>query len=115
MFRSSHNDFVCLLSIIESIDKIFIYIDKFNDADEFNNDSKSFDAAMMNFIVIGEMAVKLSEEFKKSTEAKINWFKIKGFRNIIVHNYFGIDAEEVWQIIHNNLPNLKKDIKEIID
>lgn len=59
------------------------------------------------------MADKLSDEFKNSTESQIDWFKIKGFRNIIAHNYFGINAEEVWQIIHNSLGSLKTDIEKI--
>lgn len=114
MSKISHKDFGCLLSINESIDKIFLYIEKFKDADDFFQNSISFDATMMNFIIIGEMADKLSDEFKNSTESQIDWFKIKGFRNIIAHNYFGIDAEEVWQIIHNSLESLKTDIEKII-
>lgn len=53
---------------------------------------------MMNFVVIGEMVDKISDEFKKSL-SNIEWIKIKGFRNIVAHDYFGIDAEEVLQII----------------
>ena len=37
------------------------------------------------------------------TSGKIDWLKVKGFRNIVAHNYFGIDAEEVWQIISGSL------------
>ena len=66
---------------------------------------------MMNFIVIGEMVEKLSETFIKKTNTRIDWFKIKGFRNIIAHNYFGIDAEEVWQIIHDSLVKLKAELE----
>jgi len=65
----------------------------------------------MNFIVIGEMAGKLSSEFVAETNDIIDWLKVKGFRNIIAHNYFGIDAEEVWQIIQHNI----KDLKEKLD
>ena len=43
------------------------------------------------------------------------WSKVKDFRNIIAHNYFGIDAEEVWQIIKNDLPKLKDDINKILN
>ena len=49
----------------------------------------------MNFIVIGEMADKLSDDFKLKTQENVDWLKIKSFRNIIAHNYFGVDAEEV--------------------
>jgi len=49
------------------------------------------------------------------TEPEINWFKIRGFRNIIAHNYFGIDAEEVWQIINESIIGLEKNIKQLID
>ncbi|MFW5759330.1 MAG: DUF86 domain-containing protein [Bacteroidota bacterium] len=99
--------------MIDSIEKIKQYTDSFQDADDLYSDSKSFDAVMMNFVVIGEMADKLSEEFKSSTEWQIDWIKIQGFRNIIAHNYFGIDAEEVWQIIKDNLPDLENKVKKI--
>ena len=114
MYSPSHKDFACLLNISESITKIKKYSKHFRDADELYNDTKSFDAVMMNFVVIGEMAEKLSEEFRLSTESKIDWFKIRGFRNIIAHNYFGIDAEEVWQIIINRLENIEIEINSII-
>lgn len=68
----------------------------------------------MNFVVIGEMVNKLSERFRKDYSS-INWSKVKDFRNIIAHNYFGIDAEEVWQIIKNDLPKLKDDINRILN
>ncbi len=69
---------------------------------------------MMNFIVIGEMVDKLSDDILKETSGKIDWFKVKGFRNIVAHNYFGIDAEEVWQIIHDTLINLEKELESLI-
>jgi uncharacterized protein with HEPN domain len=50
---------------------------------------KHFDAVLMNFIVIGEMAGKLSEDFK-NIHNEIEWWKIKGLRNIVAHNYFGV-------------------------
>jgi len=69
---------------------------------------------MMNFVVIGEMVDKLSNDFKTS-HPKIEWMKIKGFRNIVAHDYFGIDAEEVWQIIKEKIPTLKSDIGQLLD
>lgn len=104
----------CLEAIIEAIDKILEYTSGFNSADELDNNHLIFDAAMMNFVVIGEMVDKLSEDFKKNYSL-VEWTKIKGFRNIVAHNYFGIDAEEVWQIIRNKIPNLKIEITSILD
>jgi uncharacterized protein with HEPN domain len=110
----SHKDTACLLNILDSIGKIIEYTQTYNDADALYEDSKSFDAVMMNFIVIGEMADKLSTEFRDSTESQIDWIKIRGLRNIIAHNYFGIDAEEIWQIIHDSLVKLAASIEKII-
>jgi uncharacterized protein with HEPN domain len=93
-------DHHCLESILEATDRIIEYTSGFDSADNFNNDYRNFDATMMNFVVIGEMVDKLSTDFKRD-HTTIEWIKIKGFRNIVAHDYFGIDAEEVWQIIKN--------------
>lgn len=105
-----NKDNYCLETIIEAIDRINEYTSGYKSADEFNDDYRNFDATMMNFVVIGEMVEKLSEEFKLNHD-NIDWVKIKGFRNIVAHDYFGIDAEEVWQIIKNKIPALKTDIQ----
>ncbi len=104
----------CLESIIEATDRIIEYTSGIKSADDFNNDYRNFDATMMNFVVIGEMVDKLSDAFKKK-HSEIEWIKIKGFRNLVAHDYFGIDAEEVWQIIKNKIPALKSDIKLLLD
>ena len=104
----------CLINIIEAIEKINNYTDSFGSAESFYNDSKSFDAVLMNFVVIGEMVSKLSNKFI-SEHSEIEWWKIKGLRNIVAHDYFGVDAEEVWQIIHKHLYILEKYIRKIIN
>lgn len=86
----------------------------FDSADNFNNDYRNFDATMMNFVVIGEMVNKLSDDFKRD-HTNIEWIKIKGFRNIVAHDYFGIDAEEVWQIIKHKIPSLKSETQNLLD
>ena len=100
--------------MLDAIEKIKQYSAPHSSADEFLDNIQAFDASMMNFIVIGEMVEKLSEELIDATKNEIDWFKIKGFRNILAHNYFGIDAEEVWQIIQNRLPKLEIQVKKII-
>ncbi len=109
----SEKDKLNLLSISESIKKILEYSDGYSNADEFYRNQRDFDAAMMNFIIIGEMVARLSEAFIKENK-QIDWFKIRGFRNIVAHNYFGIDAEEVWQIIQNHIPQLQEGINNIL-
>lgn len=102
----------CIESILEAIDRIIEYTTDIKSADDFNNDYRNFDATMMNFVVIGEMVGKISDELK-SKHPEIEWIKIKGFRNIVAHDYFGIDAEEVWQIIKNKIPDLKTALENL--
>jgi uncharacterized protein with HEPN domain len=75
--------------------------------DEYMNDTKTVDAVVRNFSIIGEAANKIPAEFK-SAHPEIEWQRIRGFRNRIVHEYFDIDHELVWQIKEENLPELKK-------
>ncbi len=103
----------CLEAIIEATDRIIDYTTGFKSADDFNNDHRNFDATMMNFVVIGEMVDKLSDDFKVKN-SKIEWIKIKGFRNLVAHDYFGIDAEEVWQILKNKIPKLRSNIAKLL-
>jgi uncharacterized protein with HEPN domain len=110
----SENDKLNILSILESIDKIFRYSANYGSADDFHKNEKEFDASMMNFIIIGEMVSRFSDLFIEENN-QIDWFKIKGFRNIIAHDYFIIDAEEVWQIIKKHLPQLKSDLHDILE
>jgi uncharacterized protein with HEPN domain len=77
MPKISRKDFNCILNMLESIKKIQDYSSKFNNEDEFYEDSRSFDAVMMNFVVIGELVGKLSEELTEDTKAKIDWLKKK--------------------------------------
>lgn len=106
-------DHHCLEAMLEAIAKICEYTSGIKSAAEFNDDYKSFDAVMMNFVVIGEMVDKLSDSFKDQ-HPEIDWRRVKGFRNLVAHNYFGIDAEEVWQIIVNKIPDLKNQVKVLI-
>jgi uncharacterized protein with HEPN domain len=64
----------------------------------FLTDDKTVDAVVRNFEVIGEAANKIDSAFRKNNP-DIEWNRIRGFRNRIVNNYFGIDYEIVWSII----------------
>jgi len=114
MYNIDRKDYFCLLNMLDAIEKIKQNSVPFASADEFLNEIQAFDASLMNFIVIGEMVEKLSDKLRDASNNEIDWHKIKGFRNILAHNYFGVDAEEVWQIIHNSLPNLEMQLKNLI-
>jgi uncharacterized protein with HEPN domain len=101
-----------LASVLEAIEKIENYSKNFKTADSFYHDEKSFDATMMQFVIIGEMIVKLDDTFKEE-HSNIPWQKIKDFRNLVAHNYFGIDADEIWEIITTKIKPLKIDIQNI--
>jgi len=109
MFKNRLN----ILSILVAIEKIEKYSYDFENPDDFYHDEKSFDAAMMQFVVIGEIVDKIDDDFKK-TYTQVEWQKIKNFRNIIAHNYFGIDADEIWDIINTKLKPLKTELEKLL-
>jgi uncharacterized protein with HEPN domain len=106
-------DRINLEAIADSIRKIENFIVGIQDGDQFHQDEKTFDSVLMNFVVIGESVDRLSDAFR-NTNPHVPWNKIKSFRNLVAHNYFGIDPEEVWQLIHTHLPTLKEDVKTIL-
>lgn len=108
----SEHDRNILLLISESISKIELYTKPFKNAADFAQDSKSFDASLMNFIVITECVGRLSE-YLKNTHSEVEWRKVYAFRNLIAHDYFGIDEEEVWDIVISHLPKLKEKIQNL--
>ena len=103
-----------LQSLLDAIEKIDTYSHTFLDADDFYHDCKSFDATMMQFVVIGEIVARLDDNYKQ-THNTIPWQKVKDFRNIIAHDYFGIDADEIWSIIQNHLLPLRDNIQVLLE
>ena len=65
------------------------------------------------FEIIGEATKCLPAEFKHSNP-EINWRTIAGLRDVIIHQYDGVDPNEIWRIIEDDLPNLHKQIKDLL-
>jgi uncharacterized protein with HEPN domain len=107
---SKRNPHLLIADMIESGQKIMTYTTGMT-YDEFLSDSKTIDAVIRNFEIIGEAANRLTEEFKDEHPA-VEWHRIRGFRNRIVHDYSGIDYEIVWQIKETFLPQT---IQKLID
>ncbi len=97
--------------MLESFNKILQYTDGMT-FEEFANDSKTIDAVIRNFEIIGEAANRLPEDFKDS-HSQIDWYRIRGFRNRIVHDYMGIDFGIVWEIRNNYLLILIDSLKSL--
>ncbi len=102
-----------LKELLVAIEKIKRYSADFQNADDFYHDQKSFDASMMQFVVIGEVISRMDSHYKEA-HPEIPWQKIKDFRNIIAHDYFGIDAEEIWGIIQQRLLPLENEIRDLL-
>jgi uncharacterized protein with HEPN domain len=99
--------------IWESIEKIERYT-KGMTQDSFQSDEKTTDAVVRNLEIIGEAAGRLPKNFTDQ-HSKIEWVKIKGLRNRIVHEYFGVDIQIIWQILEKDLPAFKASLKSIRD
>ena len=100
-----------LNDILESIDKVEQYTKKMS-FDEFSNDQKSIDAVVRNLEIIGEVANRLPDDFKEK-HSSVEWYKVVGLRNRIIHEYFGIDLQIIWQIVHADLPSLHQTLSNI--
>lgn len=77
------------------------------DFEEFSKTPMIQDAVLRNLQIMAESTQRLSEEYK-NTHPDVDWRKISGLRNILVHDYLGIDLETVWNILARDLPGLKK-------
>ena len=71
------------------------------------------DAVVRNFEIMGEAVKKLSNQFKQS-HPEIPWKRVAGFRDILIHDYMGVDSNEVWKIVESNLPTLKSQIAQLL-
>ena len=90
--------------ILQSSENIKNYTSGYS-FDKFVNDKKTFDAVVRNFTIIGEASNRIDNDIKIRFPL-IDWDEIRGLRNRIVHEYFGIDNQILWEIIENELDNL---------
>jgi uncharacterized protein with HEPN domain len=71
------------------------------------------DATLRNLQTLSEATQRLSEA-AKSTHPEIEWIRVGAFRNVLVHNYLGIDLEMVWKTIEHDVPELKRAVTEML-
>jgi len=81
--------------------------------EDFSINLATRDAVAMRFAIIGEAAKNITDEFKNSHK-DVPWKYMCGFRDMIVHEYFGIDSKKVWKTAKEDLPPLKKQIEAML-
>jgi uncharacterized protein with HEPN domain len=109
---SERNTHFLLQDIAEAIQNIFDFTKEMT-IESYRKDLKSKHAVEHNFMIIGEAVARIPEVYKVQNE-NINWRQVKDFRNVIVHDYFGIDDSIVWNIIKNNLGDLLQQISFLL-
>ncbi len=81
--------------------------------EDFENDERTVDAVIRNLEIIGEAARNIPLELRDKY-SDIPWRRIVGLRNVVIHDYFGVDLEIIWEIITKDLLDLKEKIKGIL-
>jgi uncharacterized protein with HEPN domain len=106
------DDKLYLIHIDECLERIDSYI-KDIDKKTFMDSTLIQDAVVRNLQTMSESTQRLSDNLKDG-HPEIDWFKISGFRNVLVHDYLGVDIERIWTILVKELPILRKVIKKML-
>ena len=106
------NDLTYLSHIFDCICDIETFCKDYTE-ESFISDKKSFNACIRMFEVIGEATKRISTETRNKYQ-EVEWKKMAGFRDVLIHDYEGIDLIAMWEIIQKNIPDLKQKIERII-
>lgn len=101
-----------LLDIRDSVLKIEKYTQDLS-FQEFCANEMVVDAVIRNLEVIGEASSHIPVNFRKKY-GDVPWSRLKSMRNIVIHEYFGVDSDIVWKTVNKSLPELKEQIETII-
>jgi uncharacterized protein with HEPN domain len=101
-----------LQDIDESCQKILRYTEGI-EFDDFIADDRTYDAVLLNLQVIGESVKNLSPETRDRWPS-IDWRKIAGLRDIIVHTYFQLEPEIIWDIVQTKLTSLQASVQSLL-
>lgn len=109
---SKRGDVESLKDIQEAISRIQEYC-RDSSLKQFLRDTKTQDAVVRNLEIIGEATRNISAEFKKK-HAHVAWKSMAGLRDKLIHHYFGVNWDVVWNIIQEKLPAVKAQIEELL-
>lgn len=108
---SDRNPNLYLVDILESGNAILEFTRGMS-FEEFCIDRKTCSAVIREFEVIGEAVGKLPDELK-NRHRDVEWQDVKDFRNLLIHEYFGVDLGIVWKVVRDDLPGLLNGVKQI--
>ncbi len=105
-----------LQHVVDAIDRATAYLAGF-DVKAFEQDTRTQDAIIRSIEIIGEAANKarLADPDFAARHPEVPWDVMYGMRNRIVHDYFEVDLEIVWQTVHSDLPSLRKQLAELVE
>ena len=109
---SKRGDFECIADIQEAVRRIENYT-KDVGYKEFLKNIKTQDAVVRNLEIIGEVAKNISADFRGKYK-NIDWKKIAGMRDKLVHHYFGVNLNILWNAVKEKLPELKGEIERLL-
>ncbi|MDR0393887.1 MAG: DUF86 domain-containing protein [Tannerella sp.] len=105
LFRLGH--------IRDCINKVEYLSGKLHNYDNFESQWIEQDAIIRNLEIIGEASVNVSDGLK-AQYSDVDWKEMRGMRNFVTHQYFGVSLTIIWDIVANDIPILKKQIEDII-
>jgi len=106
LFRLEH--------ILGCIEKISYLAGILHTQDDFETKWIEQDAIIRNLEIIGEASVNISDGLKHNYP-EISWKEMRGLRNFVTHQYFGVELNDIWSTVINDIPLLKKQIQKIIE
>ena len=98
--------------ILKAIQKIEAYVEGIT-ASQFKDNELIIDAVVRNLEIIGEASKSISPATRR-LYPDIPWNQMNAMRNILIHEYFGVDVATVWHTTKTHLPTLKKQLKSIL-
>jgi uncharacterized protein with HEPN domain len=103
---------VYLEDILEAIEKITEYTAGL-DRESFGRDGKTVDAVVRNLEIIGEATKGIPEELRLQNPG-VDWRRVAGLRDLLIHQYFGVDLDIIWDIVQNKLPGLQTTVRNAL-